>query len=192
MVKSLLFAGVGGQGLLLAGKVMGKALTSLGYDVKVSEVHGMSQRGGSVVVCVRYGDKVFSPVIEEGGADVVIAFEKLEAARYLPFLKEGGIVVANTQQIDPMPVTAGNSEYPEAILSELKAKSGRLIALDAAAAARSLGNVKAVNSIMLGVLSSLLDLEENIWMQALKESVKPDFLELNMKAFEYGKKAVNL
>ena len=130
-VTSVLIVGVGGQGTLLASRLLGKTMMDLGYDVKVSEVHGMSQRGGSVETYVRYGDRVYSPVIDPGEADVVLAFEQLEAARFLPFLKKGGTVITNTQKIDPMPVVAGSAQYPEGLLEEIKAQGARVLAVDA-------------------------------------------------------------
>ena len=129
--KSVMIVGVGGQGTLLASRLLGAAMTAKGFDVKVSEVHGMSQRGGSVVTYVRYGEKVYSPIIEEGEADIVLAFEQLEAARYLPYLKKGGAVVVNTQKMDPMPVVTGAAKYPEGVLDAIAAKGVQVLAVDA-------------------------------------------------------------
>ena len=148
--KSVMIVGVGGQGTLLASRLLGAAMVAEGYDVKVSEVHGMSQRGGSVVTYVRYGEKVYSPIIEEGEADIVLAFEQLEAARYLPYLKKGGAVVVNTQKMDPMPVVTGSTTYPEGLLEDMKKKGARVLALDALSLAEETGSAKAVNVVLIG------------------------------------------
>ena len=186
---SIMIVGVGGQGSLLASKLLGKLLTDEGYDVKVSEVHGMSQRGGSVVTYVRYGDKVYSPVIGEGEADFIVSFEKLEAARHAACLKEGGVIIANTQQIDPMPVITGAAEYPEGVLEELTAKGVKVIGLDALTPAREAGSAKAVNIVLMGHLSRNFDFTEEEWLQAIEASVPAKFLELNKKAFALGRNA---
>ncbi|MBR2040235.1 MAG: indolepyruvate oxidoreductase subunit beta, partial [Clostridia bacterium] len=151
--KNVMIVGVGGQGSLLASKLLGKLLLTKGYDIKVSEVHGMSQRGGSVVTYVRFGDKVYSPVIDKGEADFIISFEMLEAARYTEFLKPGGKIITNTQQINPMPVITGAAEYPEGIIEELKTKAD-VISVDALELANEAGNIKAVNVVLLGILSN--------------------------------------
>ena len=137
--KSVMIVGVGGQGTLLASRLLGAAMTAKGFDVKVSEVHGMSQRGGSVVTYVRYGEKVYSPIIEEGEADIILAFEQLEAARYLPYLKKGGAVVVNTQKMDPMPVVTGAAQYPEGVLDAIAAKGVQVLAVDALSLAEQAG-----------------------------------------------------
>ena len=147
---SVMIVGVGGQGSLLASKLLGRLLIDEGYDVKVSEVHGMSQRGGSVVTYVRFGEKVYSPIVTEGEADIIIAFEKLEAARYARYLKKGGKIIVNTQQIDPMPVIIGAAEYPEGVLDELSAKGVDVEALDALSLAEQAGSSKAVNIVLMG------------------------------------------
>ena len=187
--KSVMIVGVGGQGSLLASKLLGRLLMDEGYDVKVSEVHGMSQRGGSVVTYVRFGDKVYSPIVTEGEADVIIAFEKLEAARYAKYLKTDGRIVVNTQQIDPMPVIIGAAEYPEAVLDELTAKGLSVDALDALSLAEAAGSSKAVNIVLMGHLSRYFDFTEEEWLEALTESVAPKFLEMNKKAFAMGRNA---
>ncbi len=185
--KNIMIVGVGGQGSLLASKLLGHLLLSEGYDVKVSEVHGMSQRGGSVVTYVRYGDKVYSPVIDEGEADYIVSFELLEAARWLPFLKKGGQIVTNTQQIDPMPVITGATEYPADLVDKLKATGAKVDALDCLSLAEDAGSAKAVNIVLLGRLSHYFDLPQEAWMKSLEANVPAKFLEMNKKAFELGK-----
>ncbi len=185
--KNIMIVGVGGQGSLLASKLLGHLLMSQGYDVKVSEVHGMSQRGGSVVTYVRYGDKVFSPVIDKGQADFIVSFEILEAARWLPFLKKDGQIVTNTQQIDPMPVITGAAQYPDNLVDKLKATGAKVDALDCLSLAEEAGSAKAVNIVLLGRLSHYFDLPEEAWMKSLEANVPPKFLEMNKKAFELGK-----
>ena len=185
--KNIMIVGVGGQGSLLASKLLGHLLLSQGYDVKVSEVHGMSQRGGSVVTYVRYGDKVYSPIIDKGEADYIVSFEILEAARWLPFLKKDGQIVTNTQQIDPMPVITGAAEYPEDLVSKLKETGAKVDALDCLSLAEQAGSAKAVNIVLLGRLSHYFDLPEEAWMKSLEANVPTKFLEMNKKAFELGK-----
>ena len=188
-VKSVMIVGVGGQGTLLASKILGNVLLSQGYDVKVSEVHGMSQRGGSVVTYVKFGDKVYSPIVEVGEADAILSFESLEAARWLPYLKQEGKLIVNTQQIAPMPVVTGAMAYPQGIMEKLGEKGVDLLALDALALAEEAGSPKAVNVVLMGVLSALLDIPEQAWQQALEQCVPPKFLELNKKAFALGRSA---
>jgi len=185
-VKSVLIVGVGGQGTLLASRLLGKVMTDSGFDVKVSEVHGMSQRGGSVVTYARWGEKVYSPIIETGEADVVLAFEQLEAARFLPFLKKGGTVVVNTQKIDPMPVITGATEYPEELLSEIEGAGVEVMAIDALGLAIEAGSQKAVNVVLIGAMAKVMDLPKEIWIKAIEKTVPPKFLEMNKKAFELG------
>ena len=185
--KNIMIVGVGGQGSLLASKLLGHLLMSQGYDVKVSEVHGMSQRGGSVVTYVRYGDKVFSPVIDKGQADYIVSFELLEAARWLPFLKKDGQIVTNTQQIDPMPVITGAADYPDNLVEKLKATGAKVDALDCLALAEKAGSSKAVNIVLLGRLSHYFDLPEEAWMESLKANVPAKFLDMNIEAFKLGK-----
>ncbi len=186
MVKNVMIVGVGGQGSLLASKLLGAILTDEGYDVKVSEVHGMSQRGGSVVTYVRYGDKVYSPIITEGEADFIISFEMLEAARHASCLAPDGKIIVNTQRIDPMPVITGAAEYPEDVLSELSAKGISVDAIDALSLATSAGNVKSVNIVLMGRLARYLDIPYEKWVSAIEKSVKPQFVEINKKAFDLG------
>lgn len=185
-VKSILIVGVGGQGTLLASRLLGNALLSRDYDVKVSEVHGMSQRGGSVVTYVRYGESVASPIIEQGEADIILSFEALEAARFLPYLKKGGKIIVNTQQIDPMPVVTGNAVYPEDILGQIKSLGVEVISADALSLAEQSGSVKAVNVVLMGMLAKQTDIEKQVWLDTVKQTVPPKFLELNLKAFELG------
>ncbi|MBE6563782.1 MAG: indolepyruvate oxidoreductase subunit beta [Ruminococcaceae bacterium] len=184
--KSIMIVGVGGQGSLLASKILGNAVLSQGKDVKVSEVHGMSQRGGSVVTYVRYGDDVASPIINKGEADIILSFEKLEAARWLPFLKKGGIIITNSQQINPMPVITGQATYPETVLEGIKAKDVRVIECDALALAKEAGSEKAVNVVLIGMLAHFTGFDLDIMREAVKNSVPSKFLEVNMKAFEIG------
>lgn len=188
--KNVMIVGVGGQGSLLASRLLGHLLVHAGYDVKVSEVHGMSQRGGSVVTYVRFGDRVYAPVVELGEADLIVSFEKLEAARYAPYLKKGGAIVVNTQEIDPMPVITGKTSYPSTILDELAAKGCRVDALDALALANRAGSSKAVNIVLLGRLAHHFDFPYEQWIAALKETVAPKFLEMNQKAFALGYQSV--
>ncbi len=187
--RNIMIVGVGGQGSLLASKTLGSLLLSQGFDVKVSEVHGMSQRGGSVVTYVRYGDKVYSPVIDRGEADFIVSFELLEAARWLPYLKEDGQIVTNTQQIDPMPVITGAAEYPEDLVGKLKEAGARVDAIDCVKLAEEAGSVKAVNMVLMGRLSHYFDLPEEAWTAAMEANVPPKFMELNKKAFALGKSA---
>ena len=183
---SMMIVGVGGQGTLLASRVMGDVLLSSGYDVKLSEVHGMSQRGGSVVTYVRYGDRVYSPIVEEGEADLILAFEPLEAARWLPRLKKGGTILVNAHPVLPMPVITGQAAYPEALIAKLAARAN-VVALDALALAERAGTAKAVNVVLLGRLSRLLpEFPEPLWLSALQKYVKPQFLSTNLSAFRYG------
>ena len=187
--KNIMIVGVGGQGSLLASKLLGRLLMEQGYDVKVSEVHGMSQRGGSVVTYVRYGDRVASPVIDKGEADFIVSFELLEAARWISFLKPGGQIVTSTQQIDPMPVITGAMAYPENLVEKMQATGVKVDALDCLALAKQAGSSKAVNIVLMGRLSHYFDLPEDAWMQAMEAIVPAKFLELNKKAFALGKNA---
>lgn len=185
--KSIMIVGVGGQGTLLASRLVGNLLMDFGYDVKVSEVHGMAQRGGSVVTYVKYGDHVYSPVINEGEADVVLAFERLEAARWLSCLREGGTLLVNDQRIDPMPVITGTAEYPDGILEEIQKAGIHMIAADLLSLANEAGSTKAVNVVMIGMLSGLLPFEEAAWKKVIRETVPEKFLSFNLKAFELGR-----
>ena len=184
--KSVMIVGVGGQGSLLASKLLGRLLMDEGYDVKVSEVHGMSQRGGRVVTYVRFGDKVYSPIITEGEADIIISFEKLEAARYASYLKKDGKIVVNTQEIDPMPVIIGAAEYPTDVLSELTAKGLQVEALDALTFAEQAGSSKAVNIVLMGRAAKYFDIPYDNWIKAIENTVAPKFIEMNKIAFNLG------
>ncbi len=185
-VTSILIVGVGGQGTLLASRLLGGAMMDQGYDVKVSEVHGMSQRGGSVETYVRYGDKVYSPLISLGEADILLAFEQLEAARFLPYLKAGGRVVVNTQKMDPMPVVAGNMQYPDGLMEKIRAQGADVLAIDALSLAEQAGSAKAVNVVLIGALAKRLDTDKEIWLRTIEKTVPPKFIEMNKKAFELG------
>ena len=187
--KNVMIVGVGGQGSLLASKLLGRLLLQKGYDIKVSEVHGMSQRGGSVVTYVRFGDKVYSPVIDKGEADYIVSFELLEAARWTEFLKSGGKLVANTQQINPMPVITGAAQYPDNLADKMKAAGIDVDAFDALSLAEKAGSSKAVNIVLMGHLSRNFDFTLEEWMEAIEKSVPPKFLELNKKAFMLGREA---
>ena len=187
--KNVMIVGVGGQGSLLASKLLGHLLLEQGYDVKVSEVHGMSQRGGSVVTYVRYGDKVCSPVIDKGEADFIVSFEVLEAARWLSFLKPDGQIVTSTQQIDPMPVIIGAAQYPENLVDKMQAAGAKVDALDCLALAEQAGSAKAVNLVLMGRLSKYFDFPDEAWQKSIEACVPAKFLELNKKAFELGKNA---
>lgn len=181
--KNIMIVGVGGQGSLLASKLLGALLVDEGYDVKVSEVHGMSQRGGSVVTYVRYGSRVYSPVIAAGEADYIVSFEKLEGARYAACLKRGGRIIVNTQRIDPMPVITGAAEYPDDVLKELENKGVAVDEVDALGTALTAGNAKSVNIVLMGRLAKYLDIPYENWLAAIEKCVKPAFVEVNKKAF---------
>ena len=185
--KNVMIVGVGGQGSLLASKLLGRLLMDQGYDVKVSEVHGMSQRGGSVVTYVRYGDEVFSPVIDKGEADYIVSFELLEAARWTEYLREGGQIIVNTQQIDPMPVITGAAVYPENLIDKMEKNGHKVDAFDALSLANQAGSPKAVNIVLMGRLSHYFNIPEEAWLSALEACVPPKFLELNKTAFALGK-----
>ena len=188
MNKSIMIVGVGGQGSLLASKMLGHVVMQAGYDVKVSEVHGMSQRGGSVVTYVKYSDeKVWSPVINEGEADVIISFELLEAARWVGFLKKGGAIVVNNQEIAPMPVITGAAVYPENIAEKLSQMGVNLKLVDALKLAEEAGSAKATNVVLMGAVANVMDFPEEMWQKAIEECVPPKFLELNRKAFALGR-----
>lgn len=186
--KNIMIVGVGGQGTLLASKLLGAVLLKQNYDVKVSEVHGMSQRGGSVVTYVRYGKKVYSPIIDKGESDIIVSFELLEAARWLEYLKPGGRIIVNTQKVEPMPVIIGAAKYPENIEEKLAAKGAIVDAKDFLAVATEAGSSKAVNIALMGKLSNYFaDIPADMWVDTMKEIVPPKFLELNLKAFEAGR-----
>ncbi len=185
-VKNIVIVGVGGQGTLLASRILGTAMLNRGFDVKMSEVHGMSQRGGSVVTYVRYGEKVYSPAIEQGQADIILAFELLEAARYLPWLKKDGLMIVNTQEIDPMPVITGAAQYPQQITRQIAEKGIQMLALNALELALQAGSAKAVNVVLLGALAKRLELSMEDWLKTVAATVPTKFAELNERAFLLG------
>lgn len=183
---NIMIVGVGGQGTLLASRLLGKVAQKQGYDVKVSEVHGMSQRGGSVVTYVKMGKKVYSPIIEKGEADFLVAFEKLEALRWIDYLKKEGTLVLNDQEIDPMPVITGSTTYPEGIIDRLQAAGVRIRSVDALDIARKCGNIKAVNLVLIGLLAGTSSIGKEVWLEAIEEVVPQKFLDVNLKAFNAG------
>ena len=185
MAQNIMIVGVGGQGTLLASRILGNTVINEGYDVKVSEVHGMSQRGGSVVTYVKYGEKVFSPIIDRGEADIILAIEMLEAYRAMPYLKKGGKMIVNTQEINPMPVIIGAAEYPADIDKKLSDKLD-LTQVDAASLAKEAGNIKAVNVVLIGVMAKSTDIPYENWVETIKATVPPKFLDVNLKAFDLG------
>ena len=185
MTKNIMIVGVGGQGTLLASRILGNLVIGEGYDVKVSEVHGMSQRGGSVVTYVKYGDKVYSPIIDKGEADVILAFELLEAYRALPYLKEGGRIIVNDQRIDPMPVITGSAAYPSDIAKKLSQVCDATV-VDALSLATRAGNIKAVNVALIGVMAKTSEIPYEAWIRALEATVPEKFLDANRKAFDLG------
>lgn len=184
--KSIMIVGVGGQGTLLASRLLGQALLSKGFDVKVSEVHGMSQRGGSVVTYVKYGDKVHSPIVREGEADFILAFEQLESGRWIKHLKKDGKIIINTQQIDPMPVVIGTAKYPQGVVNAIEQNGVSTTSLDALTLAVQAGSPKAVNVVLIGVMASVMEFEKSVWIDAIKATVPEKFLEMNLKAFDLG------
>lgn len=183
--KNIMIVGVGGQGTLLTSRILGGITRKAGFDVKISEVHGMAQRGGSVVTYVRYGEKVAEPIVEEGQADVLIAFERLEALRYAHFLKKDGVLIVNDLRMDPMPVSIGAAQYPEHIIEDLKQKYN-VISLDAQAFAKELGNARVFNTIIIGVAAKRMDFAKEDWLKVIEETVPQKTIEINTKAFEAG------
>ncbi|MGI6284359.1 indolepyruvate oxidoreductase subunit beta [Neomoorella humiferrea] len=185
-VINVLLVGVGGQGTILAGRVLSRAAISLGGEVKVSDIHGMAQRGGSVVTQVRFGTRVYSPVMAPGTADFLVAFEKLEARRWLHYLKNDGWLIVNDQELPPLPVLTGAATYPENLIGEMGKKVSNMVVLDALELARRAGNVKAVNMVLMGALARRLPMEREAWEKALAESVPERFLTVNKNAFQLG------
>lgn len=183
--RNIMIVGVGGQGTLLTSRILGGLTIQAGYDVKLSEVHGMAQRGGSVVTFVRYGEKVYEPIVEEGQADVLIAFEKLEAARYAHYLKKDGVIVVNDQRIDPMPVVIGAVKYPDNIIEDLE-KTYRVYRVDAAEEAKKLGNSRVFNIIVLGIAAQHMDFSKEDWLTIIEKTVPVKTVDINKKAFEVG------
>lgn len=186
MTKNIMIVGVGGQGTLLASRILGNAVIGAGLDVKVSEVHGMSQRGGSVVTYVKYGKEVQSPIVDKGTADIILAFEELEAYRAVPYLKKGGRMIVNTQQINPMPVITGAAQYPENICDKLRSLCNDVTTVNAASLAEEAGSLKAVNVVLIGVMATSTDIPYEDWIDTIKNTVPPKFVELNIKAFDLG------
>ena len=180
-----MIVGVGGQGTLLASRILGNAIISTGADVKLSEVHGMSQRGGSVVTYVKFGDKVYSPIIDKGEADIILAFERLEAYRYMPYLKRGGKLILNSQNINPMPVIVGAAKYPENI-SEKLSENVNLSEIDAIGIAKSIGNVRVVNVVLIGLMAKNTDIPYETWIKAIEDTVPAKALDVNLEAFRRG------
>jgi len=187
----ILVAGVGGQGIILATEVISEAAMLSGYDVKKADVHGMAQRGGSVVSTVRFSDRVYSPLVKYGDADVLLGFELLEGYRNINYVKGDGVVIINTQKINPMPVASGREKYPDFIEDRVKETGRRAILVDALNMAKELGDIRAVNIIMIGALSKVIDIKEDVWKKAIEKYIKPKYIELNMKAFEKGKEIVS-
>jgi indolepyruvate ferredoxin oxidoreductase, beta subunit len=186
-VYNVLIVGVGGQGIILASDVLGRAAAAHGYDVKKNEVHGMAQRGGSVSSHVRFGKAVYSPIIKTGGADVLLSFEQIETLRYFPFLSRTGKVIVNDQKILPPDVFTGKQEYPPDVLTRIKEKVATTIVVNGAEVALKVGNPRVVNVILLGVLSNYLNIPVDIWQKVLIESLKPRFADINIKAFHVGR-----
>lgn len=185
MTKNIMIVGVGGQGTLLTSRILGGIMVDAGYDVKLSEVHGMAQRGGSVVTFVRYGEKVYEPIVEEGQADVLIAFERLEAYRYAHFLKKDGAIVVNDQRIDPITVVTGAAQYPENIIENLE-KDHNVYRVDAQAVAKEMGNARVFNIIVLGLAAQHMDFQKEEWLKVIEKTVPPKTIEINKKAFLAG------
>jgi len=182
---NIMIVGVGGQGTLLTSRILGKMATNAGYDVKLSEVHGMAQRGGSVVTFVRYGKSVSEPIVEEGCADVLIAFERLEAMRYLHFLKKDGALIVNDTRIDPMPVVMGAASYPEGIIGELQ-KRRKTICVDATEEAKKIGSPRSFNVIVLGAAAKHMNFAKDDWEKVIRTTVPPKTVDINIEAFEKG------
>lgn len=192
-VTNIMIVGVGGQGTLLTSRILGGLAETAGYDVKLSEVHGMAQRGGSVVTYVRYateGEAVTEPIVEEGCADVLIAFERLEAKRYAHFLKKNGALIVNDQRIDPMPVITGAAEYPENILEELRQKY-RVYSINAMEKAEELGNTRVFNTIVLGMAARHMNYTKEQWIEVIKAKVPPKTVDINLAGFEVGYNSVD-
>ena len=182
---NIMIVGVGGQGTLLASRILGNIVIEEGYDVKVSEVHGMSQRGGSVVTYVKFGDKVYSPIIDKGEADIILAFEMLEAYRALPYLKKDGKIIVNNQKMNPMPVIIGAMEYPTNIKEKLESKV-KLECVNALDLANKAGNIKTVNVVLIGVLAKSTNIKYEKWIEVIKKTVPEKLLDINLKAFDLG------
>ncbi len=187
-IKNILIVGVGGQGTLLTSRIIAQVAVQLGYDVKVSEVHGMAQRGGSVVSQVRYGEKVYSPIIKKGDADIILAFEKIEAARWLDYLKPNGKVIINDERVDPLPVMSGKLKYPTDIVDKIKAVIPDTIEINASDIATKCGNVRTANVVLVGILTAAMEIPEPEVKKAIKEMVPPKAIDVNLQAFDEGLK----
>ncbi len=186
MTKSLLLVGVGGQGTILVSKILSEGLLEEGYSVKMAEIHGMSQRGGSVTTQIRFGEKVYSPTVNKGEADVLVSFEKIEGLRYIPMLKKGGTLIINTEEIYPLPVLAGFEEYPDGVMEEIKSKIENLVSVDARTLATELGEPRSANIVMLGLMVKALGLENIDWISKIKKFLPEKVHNVNIKAFEKG------
>lgn len=183
---NIMIVGVGGQGTLLTSRILGEVALSVGVDVKLSEVHGMAQRGGSVVTYVKMGKKIYSPIIEKGEADIILCFEELEALRWIDYAKKDAIIIINNQRIDPMPVVIAKAKYPENIIDKIKADYAKVVDVSALDMAKEAGNIKAVNVVMIGVMAQCTKIEKGIWLNAIEKTVKPRFIDVNVKAFNLG------
>lgn len=186
MIKSLIIAGVGGQGILLAADIFSKVLTKKGFDVKTSEVHGMSQRGGDIISTIRWGEKVYSPLIGKNSADYILALEKLEAMRNLPYLKSEGTIIVNNYQLNPLPVSSGLAAYPDNITEFLKSQVNNVFEIDAFDAALKLGNARVMNIIILGGLAGITGIKEDIWLEIIESSIPQKYIQINIEAFKSG------
>jgi len=184
-VKNILLVGVGGQGAILASKILSEGLVEAGYDVKMSEIHGMSQRGGDVSTQIRFGKKVYSPIIGEGSADIIVAFEKMETLRWIGYLKKGGKIVINDFEIPTVPIQLGVDKYPQGIIESLKAAADTVV-IEAGKIAKTIGNVKTMNIVLLGALIKAMNLTDIDWKALIQKIVKKNFVEINIKAFEAG------
>ena len=191
MVKSAVISGVGGQGVLLASDTLTELFKNAGYDVKKSEVHGMSQRGGDVISTVRWGEKVYSPIIGKNSADYILGLEKLEGLRALPLLKPEGTILLNNYQFNPLPVSAGLAKYPENIAEFLKSQVKHFYEINGLDIAMSIGNARVMNVVMLGALAHVLDIEKTLWYQTLESMIPKKIFAINLKAFEQGYSSIN-
>ncbi len=187
-MKSVIIAGVGGQGVLTASDLLSDVLLKAGFDVKKSEVHGMSQRGGDVISTINFGEEVFSPLPSLENTDFILAFEKLEALRNINYLKDNGYIIVNDFVWEPLPVASGYEEYPSDIEERIKNITSNFIILPASNIASELGNIRTTNVILIGVLASLMDIDKDIWLEIVKKKVPPKFIDINLKAFEKGYK----
>ncbi|MFA6308155.1 MAG: indolepyruvate oxidoreductase subunit beta [Clostridia bacterium] len=183
---NIMLVGVGGQGTLLASRILGNVGLQDNNDVKVSEVHGMSQRGGSVVTYVKIGAKIYSPLIEKYEADIIIAFEQLEAMRWIGYLRENGKMIINTQKIDPMPVITGKMNYPDNIIKQIKNIYSNTVAVDALGIAKECGNIKSVNMVLLGCMAASVNVDKSIWINSMRDIIPDKYIDVNIKAFEAG------